>query len=299
MNLNNDYISQVFKQKKLLNRVIIFVLAVFVLALNYNIFIVPNNFNIGGTSGLAVIIKELFNIKESLFILISSMILLIISYFTLDKNQTYRSIVGAFLYPFFISLTEPLANYLIPYLSFSNILLTIILGGTLLGICTGLIYKTGFTTGGGDIIIKIINKYNHISEGNSQFIANGIIILLGSFVFGFQNLIYSIIVILISALFVDRIILGISQSKMFLIYSKKSNEISKFILENMGTGVTIFDTEGGYKKEKRKMLMVVVSTRMYYLIKETILNIDKDAFLIISDCYEVKGGVKKKDYSII
>ncbi len=299
MNLNNDYISQVFKQKKLLNRVIIFVLAVFVLALNYNIFIVPNNFNIGGTSGLAVIIKELFNIKESLFILISSMILLIISYFTLDKKQTYRSIVGAFLYPFFISLTEPLANYLIPYLSFSNILLTIILGGTLLGICTGLIYKTGFTTGGGDIIIKIINKYNHISEGNSQFIANGIIILLGSFVFGFQNLIYSIIVILISALFVDRIILGISQSKMFLIYSKKSNEISKFILENMGTGVTIFDTEGGYKKEKRKMLMVVVSTRMYYLIKETILNIDKDAFLIISDCYEVKGGVKKKDYSII
>lgn len=299
MNLNNDYISQVFKQKKLLNRVIIFVLAVFVLALNYNIFIVPNNFNIGGTSGLAVIIKELFNIRESLFILISSMILLIISYFTLDKNQTYRSIVGAFLYPFFISLTEPLANYLIPYLSFSNILLTIILGGTLLGICTGLIYKTGFTTGGGDIIIKIINKYNHISEGNSQFIANGIIILLGSFVFGFQNLIYSIIVILISALFVDRIILGISQSKMFLIYSKKSNEISKFILENMGTGVTIFDTEGGYKKEKRKMLMVVVSTRMYYLIKETILNIDKDAFLIISDCYEVKGGVKKKDYSII
>lgn len=299
MNLNNDYISQVFKQKKLLNRVIIFVLAVFVLALNYNIFIVPNNFNIGGTSGLAVIIKELFNIRESLFILISSMILLIISYFTLDKNQTYRSIVGAFLYPFFISLTEPLANYLIPYLSFSNILLTIILGGTLLGICTGLIYKTGFTTGGGDIIIKIINKYNHISEGNSQFIANGIIILLGSFVFGFQNLIYSIIVILISALFVDRIILGISQSKMFLIYSKKSNEISKFILENMGTGVTIFDTEGGYKKGKRKMLMVVVSTRMYYLIKETILNIDKNAFLIISDCYEVKGGVKKKDYSII
>ena len=299
MNLNVDYICRVFKQKNLILRLVIFFVAVFVLALNYNIFITPNNFNIGGTSGLAVIVNSLFNIKPSLFILISSIILLIISYFTLDKNQTYRSIIGAFLYPLFISLTEPLANLIIPYVDFSNILITIIIGGSLFGICTGFIYKTGFTTGGGDIVIKIISKYNHISEGNAQLIANGTIIVLGTFVFGLVNLIYSLIVIIISALLVDKILLGISDSKMFLIYTKKVDELQDIILKNMATGVTIFNTEGGYKGEKRKMLMVVVPNGLYYLVKETILNIDSEAFFIISDCYEVKGGVKKKSYSFI
>ena len=158
----------------------------------------------------------------------------------------------------FISLTEPLARIIIPYVDFSNILITIIIGGSLFGICTGFIYKTGFTTGGGDIVIKIISKYNHISDGNSQIIANGTIIILGTFVFGVANLIYSLILIVISALLVDKILLGISDSKMFIIYTKKVDELQNIILKNMATGVTIFNTQGGYKGEKRKMLMVVV-----------------------------------------
>ena len=92
---------------------------------------------------------------------------------------------------------------------------------------------------------------------------------------------------------------GISDSKMFIIYTKKVDELQNILLKNMATGVTIFNTQGGYKGEKRKMLMVVVPNSLYYLVKETILNIDSEAFFIISDCYEVKGGVKKKRYSFI
>ena len=94
-------------KRNLVQRIVSFLCGVFLLALNYNLLVVPNNLNIGGTSGLAIIFKELFGLKPSIFILGSSVILLIISYFALDKEQVMRSVVGAIMYPVAIMVVEP------------------------------------------------------------------------------------------------------------------------------------------------------------------------------------------------
>lgn len=286
------------KKRNLLPRLLFFVLGVFILALNYNIFVLPNNFNVGGTSGLALIFKEILGLKPSTFILICSLILLLLSYLTLGKEQTIRSTIGALLYPILITITEPLAYHLIPYLTFSNILVTVIICGLLIGLANGLIYKTGFTTGGGDIIMQIISRYQHITEGNAQRLINCVIVLLSGFIFGIENIIYSALVILIATALVDKILIGISDSKMFFIYSKQAPKIKKYVLKELKTGITIFDTKGGYKKESRQMLMVVVPNKDYFIFKETILTIDPDCFFIINDCYEVSGGMKRPKYPI-
>ena len=86
---------------------------------------------------------------------------------------------------------------------------------------------------------------------------------------------------------------------MFFIYSKKYKEIEKYIMSELETGVTLFNTEGGFLKKKREMLMAVVSNRDYYRIKEKVLEIDDEAFFVVSDCYEVNGGVKRKNLPFI
>ena len=281
-------------KRNLVQRIVSFLCGVFLLALNYNLLVVPNNLNIGGTSGLAIIFKELFGLKPSIFILGSSVILLIISYFALDKEQVMRSVVGAIMYPVAIMVVEPLAASLSPYFQFQNILITIILCGGIIGVGNGLIYKAGFTTGGGDLIMKMISKFQSLTEGMSQLIENVVIVLLGGLVLGIPSVIYSIILNVICTSITDKILIGISNSKMFFIYSKKTAKIKKFILDDLKSGMTIIHTEGGFKLTPRKMLMVVVPTREYYAFREMILAIDPDAFFVITDCYEVSGGVKKE-----
>lgn len=287
------------KKNKTISRSIMFLIGLFLISINYNLLTLPNNFVTGGASGVSVILNKLFNFDPVTTIYVLNISLLIISYIFIDKKYTYHAIIGSLLYPFAISITLPLANVLRPFFEINNYLITVILDGIFLGVGTGLIYKAGFSTGGGDIMMKLINKYFKISEGKAALINNIIILLLSGFVFGFYILIYSAIIILINSEIVDRILIGISDSKLFFVYTKKVNQIKDYILNDMNTGLTLLNTEGGYKNKQQVMLMVVVPTNDYYRFKDAILSIDSDAFFVVSDCYEVNGGKKRKNLPFI
>ena len=297
--MNFEKLMDYIDREHLIGRFMIFLLGIVILAINYNLFLVPNNFVLGGTSGISIILNNAFKINPVIAIYILNLILVCIAFLLLDIKTTRRAVIGSILFPFMISLTEPICTKIIPYIQIDNVLLTVLLSALLFGLGTGLIYRVGFNTGGGDILIKIVNKYFYLSNGLSNFICNGIVLLCGGIVLGIKTVIYSIVILLISSEIVDRIVIGISDSKMFFIYSKKYKEIQKLIIEDLKTGITLFDTEGGYKNEHQEMLMVVVSTKDYYRIKDIILNIDKDAFFVVSDCYEVTGGVKRKNLPFI
>lgn len=293
-------VSKKKKKQKRQSKIIkfaLFIVGVFLITLNYNMFLIPNNLVIGGVSGIAIIIKRVFDINPVLFIYAINLILLIISFFFLGWKRTRRSAIGAILYPLFIFLTEPLALSL--NFAFKSDIIMILVTGIIYGVGTGLVYKAGYTTGGTDILIHIFGEKKKVSTGNSMIIINSIIILFGGFFFGYEKVIYAIMILYIESIIVDRILLGVSDSKMFFVYTKKVLEVEKFIMEDIKTGVTVLNIEGGYSEEKSKMLMCVVRTRDYYLFKETILNIDPTAFLVINDCYEVMGGVKRSNLPFI
>ncbi len=285
--------------KELMITGVSFVLGTFCLALCYNLFLVPNNLVIGGTSGLSIIIEHLTGFSSQLFIYISSFVLLIISFFFLGKEETKRSLIGSVLYPIFITFTKPISKILLPYVAFSEILVTIILAAILIGVSNGLIYKFGFNTGGSDIIVKLLCKIVHFSEGKAVLIVNFIIILLGALVFGIDNAVYAVIILVIESILVDKIIIGISDSKKFMIYTRESKKIKKIIETEFQTGFTIFPTVGGYSHIRGAMIMCVIRNRDVNLFKEKILDIDPTAFFVISDCYEVQGGVKRSNLPFI
>lgn len=284
-----------FKDKENLKNLFIFLLGLVILAFNYNVFVYPNKFNVGGMTGVATILNYLCGLEPAYFIFGSSIFLVILSYFTLDKDITYNSVIGAIMYPLLLEFLKPFCAFISPYFVFSNTIITLIIAGALLGLGSGLVYKSGYTTGGSDIIMKILNKYQHLTDGNANLLMNTIIVLLGAIVFGVSSVIYSIIILIISTNIVDKILIGISSSKMFLVSSKKYKQIENYVIDTMHTGVTILDATGGFLFQKRKILMVVVPMRMYNVFKEDILLLDKDAFIVVSDCYEVTGGQKKRN----
>ena len=276
-----------------------FVLGIFLYALCFNLFLIPNELVVSGFSGVAIVTQKLFVWNNQAFIYITNFILLWVSFIFLKPETTKKNIVGSIMFPLMITLTLPMANFLNEKLIRDDFLIILLFSIILYGVSSGLIYRSGFSTGGSDIIMQIINKYIKVGESKSMIFANSIIIFIGMLVFGFNKGVYSFIILITSTYFIDKIMFGISDSKVFYIYTKKVRKIKKLILQDFKAGLTIIPSRGGYSLKKGHMIMCVVSNQDYYIFKEKILEIDPNAFLIINKCYEVNGGVKRSNFHFL
>lgn len=276
-----------------------FVIGIFLYALCFTLFLIPNDLVVSGFSGIAIVVQRLFGWSPSIFIYITNGILLIVSLIFMGWGATKKNIAGSILYPLMITLSTPVATFLKTRIIGDDFYLILLLSIVLYGVSSGLIYKGGYSTGGSDIIMQILNKYFRISESKAMIFANAIIIVIGMMVFGFAKGVYSFIILIFSTYFIDKLMFGMSDSKLFYIYTKKVRKIKKLILEDFETGFTIIPSKGGYSKKSGYMLMCAISNRDYYEFKQKILEIDPNAFIIINKCYEVNGGVKRSNLPFI
>ena len=258
-------------------------------ALTFNLFYAKYDVVTSGSSGLSIIFNHLYGIDESKFVLYVSLALLIVSFFLLGFKKTFKTIIGTLLFPLFIKIT----SYLLVYINIESdsFLLLMIYGGVLSGLSTGIIMKTGFTTGGFNVLYQVFHKYFKISIGNSSLLINSFVLIFGGLVFGIPKTIYAIISLVISTFVTDKVLLGISKNKSFYIVTDKDNEVKDYILNKLNHGVTVLDVKGGYSKEKKKMLMCVIPTTEYFKLKEVVSKIDKNAFFLITDSYETSGAI--------
>lgn len=286
--IDTEFINETIYKKMWLKRYAFFFIGLLLISIAFNAFLLPNNIVFGGVSGISIITKKFFGWDPSIFIMISSLLLLVVSFVFLGVKKTKGSIMGSIMFPIFIELTSNIPLYL--NLDKTDLLICAIFGGVLYGIGAGLVFKAGFTTGGTDIINQIISKYAKTSMGTSLILSDGLIVLCGVFVFGVTKLMYAIITLYIISLITDKVLLGISDSKAFYIIAEKDNEIKEYVLKELGHGVTIFEGKGGFSKEKQKVLFCVIPTKDYFKLKEGIHNIDSEAFFVVTDAYEVLGG---------
>ncbi len=282
-----NVLKDIYKKFRI-RRYLQLLLGLLAISVAFNLFLLPNNIVFGGVSGISIIVKQIFGLDPSIFIFISSALLLIVSYFFLGWETTSASIVGSFLFPVFVNLTSSI-NTIIS-LGEAEPLLFTIFGGVLYGFGAGLVFKAGFTTGGTDIINQIISKYFHVSMGNAMLMSDGLIVLSGVFVFGVNKLMYALITVYIIGMLTDKVLLGISDSKAFYIITEEDEKVRDYVLNYLNHGITIFNARGGFSKEKQKVLMCVVPTKEYFKLKEGIHEIDKNAFFVVTDAYEVFGG---------
>lgn len=280
-------IEEVAKENKV-KRFFWLIIGCFIVAFAFNVFFLQYDLVCIGITGLSIVLQKYM--EPSKLILIINISLLIISYFLLGKEKTKNSVIGAILVPIFVSLTEPL----IPFFDLKGLepIVIAIIGGVLTGLGFGIIFKNGFTGGGTDIINQIISKYTKISIGTSMLIVDGLIVLSARLVFTWETVLYGYIILYIVSTLTDKVILGISQSKAFYIVTNKEKEIREFLLSINNAGVTVLNVKGGYTNDKHLLLLAVVPSRNYFLVKEGLKSIDKDVFFLVCDAYEV---IKKED----
>ena len=287
----NDIIDSINK-KNVVKRYAMLLTGCLILAFTFNMFFLRYDIVCFGVSGVSIVMNK-YGIPPSTFIMVVNIILLIISYFFLGINETKNQIIGSLIYPVFVSLTLKITNLI--NLGNLEMIVIAVLGGVLAGIGSGLIYKSGFGTGGTDIIGNIICKYSKITMGHAMMFIDISIIVLGKLVLPWQTIMYAIVVAYLLSVFTDKILLGISNSKAFyIVVSKEKDDMVRDFLANLpGVGSTVIDAYGGYSNDKQSLILAVAPTRQYFLIKEGLKAIDKNIFYLVCDSYEVSS---KDDY---
>lgn len=285
--ITNDIINKV-KTKKIVSRSIMMTISLLMSAIVFNLFLLPTNIVSGGVNGISIIADYLYGFNPSTVILVVSILCLILSFLYLGVEITAGSLVATLLYPFLVELTSNIGTYI--RIDTSDLLIISIYIGVIGGFANGLMYKSGFSSGGIPIINQILYKYFKIPISTSSFVINTIIVLIGGIFFGTTKVMYAIIILYINSLMLNKVLLGVSNNKAFYIVTTEDKRVKDYIIETLKHSVTIFDVKGGFLQRKRKVLLTVIPTREYFKVTEGIKLIDKDAFFVVTDSYEVSGG---------
>ncbi len=259
-----------------------------VVAIGFNVFLLPNQVASGGVSGISTILHGLFGWNPGIVQYAFNIPLFLAGVIILGKKFGVKSFIGTITLPLIVLLT----NHWEPWTD--NPLLGALFGGIVVGLGIGLVFKGNASTGGTDLLAQIITKYTGLSLGTSVLLIDGIIAISAAIVFDLEKGLYALIGLYVTTKTIDIIQLGFSQSKMVYIITLKQDEVRDAIYAEIDRGVTKLPAIGGYTGEARPVLMVVVYQTEFTKLKQLIKNVDPSAFVIVSDAYEVLGeGFKR------
>lgn len=275
--------------EKLIKEYLLLLVGSLIIALAFNLFLNPNGIASGGVSGLSTVIEYQFGIEAAYTQWALNIPLFIAGLIILGRHFGLKTAIGSVILPLFVYLTrnfEPLTDQL---------LLATIYGGLGIGLGLGLVFRGKSSTGGTDLASQIIHKYTGISLGLSVLLMDGFVVFTAGIVFGLEKAMFALISLFIVSKTIDIVQLGLSYSKIAYIISNEQEKIGKKILNDLDRGATILNATGGYTGEPRRILMVVFPQRDITKLKETVKSIDPNAFIIVTNTYEVLGEGFKRD----
>ena len=244
----------------------------------------------GGFSGFAIIIKEWTRgiVKDGIHLLVTNIVLNIPLFLVGIRLKGFGFVKKALLGN--IALTLWLAVLPAWNLSGEDLLLAAVYGGVIQGVGIGLVFLGQGTTGGTDMMAAIIQQsMKQYSIAQIMQIIDGLIVLVGMYVFGMQRALYAIIAVFLVTKVSDGMIEGLKFSKAAFIITSRPEEISEMVIKDMDRGITGIQAKGMYTGEGKLMLFCVVSKKEIVLLKEKVDEIDPDAFVIVADAREVHG----------
>lgn len=249
-------------------------------------FTAPNRIAPGGVTGIATIINFLFGLPIGTGAMLINIPLLLVAYKILGRRFTLLTLKSTFIMSLFIDLC---AMFLPPYQG--NLLLAAMFGGATGGIGLGLVFMRGSTTGGTDILCRLAKlKFPHMPFGKVLLVLDGFVIVAAAVVYqNIESALYALVTILASSKMIDMILYGLDKGKVVYVVSACNREIAKAIIEEMDRSATLLKSVGAYSQKDQEMLMCAVRDDQYPLLKKIVLQIDKNAFMIVADAGEILG----------
>lgn len=262
------------------------VIGSFLYAIAINVFTAPNNILIGGFSGVATMLNYLFGLPIGTVIFVLNIPFFIISFYKFGYKFIIKTLIATLIASVLIDTTAP---FLSAYTG--DKLLSSIYGGVLAGAGLGIVFLRGATTGGTDIIAKLLRlKFTHISMGRVILFLDLIIIAVSFFVYGsIESMLYALVVIFVSSQAIDYTISGTDHSKIVYIVTDLSDVVSNKIMTELNRGVTEIPVVGGYTKTDKRMLFCAVKAQEISNFEKAIKEVDENCFMVVSEANEILG----------
>jgi len=257
-------------------------------ALGICLFKIPNKFATGGVSGLAIIASSLFpEINVGSMMMIINIILLIIGFFFLGSDFGSKTVYSSFalsgmvwIIQKILPLTKPLTNDMMLELIFSIILPAV---------GSAIVFNCNASTGGTDIVAKILNKFTKLDIGKTLLLSDFLIAVGAGTVFGIKIALYSVLGLIMKAFMIDLVIEGLNISKQMVIVSSKHPEIESYIVNELHRGATIYKAEGAFTHKTEEVITTILNRRQAIKLRTFIRGIDPSAFITISNTSETIG----------
>ena len=249
-------------------------------------FLTPNKVVGGGASGISTIIYHTFGIQPGLSFFIINIVFLLLGLTVLGKKFILKTLLGITLLSLFTQIFSFFPIYT------ENLILTTVFGGILYGFGIGMSFAAGASTGGTDIIGRIIQtKVPYMPIGKMLLIVDGIIIIISFFVFrDIELILFGVLTLFVSSYSVDLIISKLNVSNIAFVITDKGKEISEKLVSTSPRGVTLIDVKGVYTGSEKQMLFCALKESESEAFQKKILEIDETAFIVFSMSQRIKGN---------
>ena len=259
--------------------------ATFIVAVAVFFFMMPNNLAIASIAGLAVVLQKFIPLSVATISLIFNVGLLIIGFIFVGREFGGKTVYTSVILPIFVGIFEklfPKYNGLTgdPFLDMICYIFIVSIGLSLL-------FNHNASSGGLDIIVKILNKYLHIDKGKAMSIAGMLVSLSAIFAYDTKTVVLSVLGTYLNGIILDYFLFGTNIKKNVCILSRKNEEIKKYILKNMHSGATLYKVIGAYNNEEHEEVVAIVNKREYGVLMQFIRRTDPDAFVTVSTINEV------------
>ena len=250
----------------------------------------PTGLVTGGFTGLAIIVKSITSqfMKGGIPLWLTNTILnipvFILGYILMGRKFLGRSLFGTLMLSFWLYILPPLD------LAQGDYMLAALFGGLFSGAGVGLVLRANGTTGGTDMVAALIHrKLRHYTVAQIMMVLDGCVVFAGLFLFGIRSTLYAIVAIFVATKVSDSVLEGFNYSKAAYIITDQYEEIAKRIMEELDRGLTGLSAKGMYTNEDKCVLYCVVSMKEIVVLKELVSEVDRNAFVIVSDVREVLG----------
>lgn len=249
-------------------------------------FVIPYRFMLGGSTGIALVVNHFIPLRISVITAISNTFLFIMGYIFLGKKFAAASLFSSVLYPVILGIFEDMA---MGGVFVQDRLLAAVASGIIMGVGVGFIIRAGGSSGGMDIPPCILQRYKGIPVGNSMIVFDLFILLSQISYQGISQIMYSVLIIVLTGVAINRtIILGDGKVQV-LIISDMYRAVAETVMKRADCGATFLQIETAYKGEDQKAVLCVIPSKKYPLVKKTALEVDDDAFIVTSSVVGVNG----------
>lgn len=258
--------------------------------ISVNVFTAPNHIAPGGVTGFATLMNYIFGVPIGLMSFCINVPLLLIGVRVLGKEFFFRTLKSVVIINFSVDVIVPMMVQ--GYVYTGEKIMAGLMGGVLMGVCVGSVLQRGSTSGGLDIVGRVVRKkMPQFSIGKIMFAGDFTILVVSMLVYkNIESGLNGLICIFVSSKVVDYLLYGMEKGMMLYVISDKAEEIAREIMSSIVRGATMIQAEGAYSRDPKKVVLCAIKEHQYPEVKRLIKQIDPNAFLMVNDAHDILGS---------